>query len=99
MQLGEPRERQFFETRDVFAVAPGDQRQHIISAVVPSADGCMRATARDHPELWEGRPADEPLIWKNFVRRGMIDGHEPHLVEIDRFFHRLHETETEQAVA
>src|SRR5258707_5683587 len=98
MQFGESRERQLIETRDVFAVAPGDQWQHIISSVIPSADGCMRATAGNHSELRKRRRADEPLVRKNFVCPGMIDGQQPYLVEIYRLFHRLHEPEANKSI-
>ena len=98
MQLGESRERQLFETRDVLSVALGNQRQHIISPVVPRASGRMRIAASDHAELRKRRRTGKSLIRKNFVSRGMIDSHQPHLVEINRFFHRLHKAETQQAV-
>ncbi len=98
MQLGESRERQRFEIRDVLAIAFRNLRQHIISAIVPRADGCMRVMTRDYAELRKRRRANESLIRKNFIPRRMIDGQQPHLIQINRFFHRLHETEAEQPV-
>ena len=98
MQLRESHKWHLFEIRDVGAVALGDQRQHVIPFVVPRADWCVRVAAGDHAELWKRRRAYESLIGKNFIRRRMIDGHQPHLIEIHGFFHRLHEPETEQAV-
>src|ERR1700688_44328 len=59
----------------------------------------MRATRDDDAEFGKWGSADESLVGIHFVRCGMVDGEEPHLVEINGFFHGLHETETEQAIA
>src|SRR5260370_612212 len=99
VQPGESRERQPFEICDVLAIALGDQRHHIVSAVVPRADWRTGAAARDHAEFRKRGRAGESFIRKNFVSRWMIDSQQHHLVEIHRFFHRLHETETEQAIS
>src|SRR5204863_4328026 len=62
MQLGESRERQLLKIGDVLAITFGDQRQHIISLVVPSSDGRAGAAARDHAEFRKWRSANESLI-------------------------------------
>src|ERR1700682_5010849 len=66
--------------------------------VVPCADWRMRVARRDHAEFRKWRSADETLVRIYFVGRGMIDGQQTHLVQINGLFHGLHESETKQAI-
>src|SRR6266487_6459710 len=93
MQLCKSRKWQIIETRYVLAIAFRNQRQHVISAVVPRAERRMRGAARNNAELRKRRRTHESFIRKNLVGRRMIDGQQSNLIEIHRFFHRLHEPE------
>src|SRR6266852_5131412 len=59
----------------------------------------MCVAAGDDAKFWERRCADEALVGIDLELGGMIDGQQPNLIEVDGLFHRLHETEAEQAVA
>ena len=58
---------------------------------------CRRAGGDDF-EFWEWRIADEALVGEDVVIGRMIDREQADLIEVDGFFHRLHEAEAEQAV-
>src|SRR4029077_5732293 len=91
-------EGQSFEFGNVFAIAPRDQGEHVVSVIVPRAERRMRILACDNAKLREGWRGYEALVGEDFVSRGMIDGEKTELIEIDSFFHRLHEAETQHAV-
>src|SRR2546422_9615718 len=99
MQLCKSRKWQIIETRYVLAIAFRNQRQHVISAVVPRAERRMRGAARNDSELRKRSRTHESFIRKYLVGRGMIVGQQSNLVEVHRFFHRLHEPEAEQSVS
>src|SRR5215471_6382945 len=99
VQLGESDKRQRSEMGDVDAVALCKQWQHVVAAIIPSANRRTRVAHRHHAKLRERRSRRETFIRINLVARRMIDRQQPHSVEIDRFLHRLQETETEYTVA
>src|SRR5260370_40728160 len=59
----------------------------------------MRVAAGDDSKFGKWRGADESLVGIDVVRSRVIDGQQADLIEVDRLFHRLHETEAEQAIA
>ena len=58
----------------------------------------MSFAAGDDAKFRERRIGNKTLVRKDFVRLPMIDGEKTELIEINGFFHRLHEAETEHAV-
>ena len=99
VQLRETGKRQRIEIGDVFAIALGEQRQHIVAAIVPRPKWRMRIAHRHHAKFRKRRRRREPLVRINVVARRMINRQQLDLIEINRFFHRLEETEAEHAVA
>ena len=100
MELGETGEGEFVELRDVFAIVFGEERENIAAFVVPCAErsvACVRAGGDDF-EFGEWRIAGETFVGEDVVACGMIDREQADLIEIDGFFHRLHEAEAEEAV-
>src|ERR1700719_1848407 len=69
-----------------------------MTVVVPRADRRVGVAGGDYAEFGKWRSADETLVGIYLVGRGMVDGEKTDLVEINGFFHGLHETETEQAI-
>ncbi len=67
--------------------------------IVPRAHGWMRVAAGDNAKFGKWRRADESLVRINIVDGRMIDGQQANLIEVNGFFHRLHEAEAEQAIA
>src|SRR5690348_12657554 len=99
MQFRESRKRQTLEIRHVFPVAPGEQRKNVAALIIPGAARRTRFAAGNHTEAGKRRRADEALVGIDIVGSRMIDGEQPDLIEVDGLFHRLHKTETENAVA
>src|ERR1700731_3245854 len=69
-----------------------------MTVVVPRADRRLGVAGGDDAEFGKWGSADETLVGIYLVGRGMVDGEKTDLVEINGFFHGLHETETEQAI-
>src|SRR5579862_2643674 len=63
--------------------------------LVPHSDGHARRAAQHNFERWIWRVRCEIFVGINVDIRGMIDGQQSHLVEVDRFLERFHETKTE----
>src|SRR5882762_2930037 len=99
VQFCEAGEGQVLQIGDVFTIGLGDRSKNIVALIVPSGGGRARVAAGDHPKFWERRCADESLVGIDLELGGMIDGQQPNLIEVHGFFHRLHESEAEQAVA
>src|ERR1700732_1542386 len=99
MQLGKTGEGETIEVSHILAIALSDQRQHIVSVIVPSAHRRMSIPAGNHTKFRERRRADEALVGVDVIRDRMIDGQQTNLIEIYGLFHRFHEAETKQAIA
>src|ERR1700719_1022705 len=69
-----------------------------MTVVVPRADRRVGVAGGDYAEFGKWRSADETLVGIYLVGRGMVDGEKTDLVEINGFFHGLHESEAEQAI-
>ena len=72
--------------------------QNIVTMLVPRARRRTGIAAVDNFERRIRRVAGEIFVGENIDSGRMVHGQQLHLIEIDRFFQRLHETETEFAV-
>ena len=100
VELREAGEGEFVELGDILAIVLRDERENVAAFVVPRAEwgvACVRAGGDDF-EFGERRIAGEALIGEDVVVGRMIDREQADLIEVDGFFHRLHEAETEEAV-
>ena len=79
-------------------IPSGEQLLDIVAAIIPGARRRTRVLAGDDAKFRERRIAGETLVGKYVVGGRMVDGQQAHLIEIDGFFHRFHESETEQAI-
>src|SRR5580700_12098492 len=98
MQLRETSEWQFLETGDVFPVALGEQRQNIIAVIIPGAKRQACVLRSNNAKFRKWRIAGETFVgtYLNICR--VVDGQQAYLIEVDRFLHRLHESETQQTI-
>ena len=96
VRLREAVERQEFEITEILVLAQGwDQ---IVSVLIPCGGRQLRLATLDHAKRRERRIAGEILVGIHIESTGMIDRQQFDLVEINCFFHRLHEAEAQLAV-
>ena len=72
--------------------------QQVVAMIVPNTGWRLGTLADHYFEGWIWRVRREVFVGIDIDVRGMIDGEQPHLVEVDGFFQRLHEAEAELAV-
>src|SRR5580704_9081411 len=72
-------------------------RQNAVPMLVPCASRRAGIATVNNFEWWIGWSAGEILIGEYVDGAGMVHRQQFHLIEIDSFFQRLHETETELA--
>ena len=96
MELGETLKRQQLE---IAKVAVRQQvRQHVAAMVIPCAGRRTRILAGDYLERGIGRIAGEIFVGIDIEIARMIDRQQTYAVQIDNFFHRLHQAEAELAI-
>src|ERR1700726_4187905 len=74
--------------------------KHVVTVLVPSTGGRARIyfVAEYNLEGGVRRISGEIFVGINVNISGMIDGEQFHLIEINGFFERLHEAETQLAI-
>ena len=93
VRLGESHERENFEIAEI---AMRQQiRQHVVAMIVPGASWRTRVAREHYFERRIRRIAGEVFVGIDLDIGRMIDSDQLHLVEINRLFERLHETEAE----
>ena len=96
VQFGKSLEWEQVKVADVLA---GFQvREQIAPPVVPCSCRQLSIATRNHLERRIGRVRGKELIGVDIDVNRVVDGQQPHTVEIDDFFHRLHQTKTQLSV-
>src|SRR5712691_5275742 len=99
MHLRKTRKLNRIESCDVPPVAPQKLRQYVAALAVARGPRWTSVTARDNPELRKRWRAREVFIGINIDVRRMVNGSQPHVIEIDQFLHDLGKPEAQAAVA